>query len=152
MNILFIIGRIALVVIFIAAGAEKLLDIAATAAMIQSKISLPAEISGVVAQIESATGMAWPQLLAIAVGVIELAAALMVAANIGTRGAALVLVLFTAVATFYFHDFWNMAGDARADNLVHAEKNLAMIGGLLVFVALGSWRPTDSAVSELPRI
>ncbi len=152
MNILFIIGRVALVIIFIVAGVEKLLDLAATAAMIQSKISLPAEISGVVAQIESATGMAWPQLLAIAAGVIELAAALMVAANIGTSGAAVVLVLFTAVATFYFHDFWNMAGDARADNLVHAEKNLAIIGGLLVFVALGSWRSADSAVSESPRI
>lgn len=145
MNILFVIGRIALVLIFLISGGEKLMDISATAAYIAAKVAVPAALSGLAAQISSATGMTIPQLLAIATGVIEVAAALMIAANIGTRVGAFLLILFTVTATFYFHDFWNMAGAERLDNLLHAEKNLAIIGGLLVMFVLGSWRPAARA-------
>jgi uncharacterized membrane protein YphA (DoxX/SURF4 family) len=56
---------------------------------------------------------------------------------------AFLLAIFTAAATYYFHDFWNMSGAARADNMIHALKNLSIIGALLVFVAMGSWRPAE---------
>jgi uncharacterized membrane protein YphA (DoxX/SURF4 family) len=79
--------------------------------------------------------------MAIAAGAIELIAGLMVALGIGTRIAAFVLILFTIAATYYFNDFWNMTGDARTDNTIHAMKNLSILGALLVFVVLGSWRP-----------
>ena len=141
MNILLVIGRIALVLIFMISGGEKLMDISATAADIAAKVAIPAALSGLAAQISSATGMTIPQLLAIATGVIEVAAALMIAANIGTRVGAFLLIVFTLVATFYFHDFWNMAGAARIDNVTHALKNLSIIGGLLVMFVLGPWRP-----------
>ena len=141
MNIIFVIARIALVLIFMISGGEKLMDISATAAAIQGKIVIPAALSGLAAQISSATGMTIPQLLAIATAVIEVAAALMIAANIGTRLGAFLLIAFTLLATFYFHDFWNMAGPPRAENFNHAIKNLSIIGGLLVMFVLGPWRP-----------
>jgi putative oxidoreductase len=140
-NILFVIGRIALVLIFIISGGEKLMDISATAAMIEAKVAIPAALSGLAAQISSATGMTIPQLFAIATGVIEVAAALMIAANMGTRVGAFLLIVFTLVATFYFHDFWNMAGAARTENFTQVLKNVSIIGGLLVMFVLGSWRP-----------
>ena len=51
--------------------------------------------------------MTTPQMLAIAVGGFEIIAGLMIALNFGARFFAMLLVLFVAVATFYFHDFWN---------------------------------------------
>ena len=85
--------------------------------------------------------MKLPQLLAIFVGVVEVVAGLLIAFNLATRGAAFVLVIFTIVATFYFHAFWNMSGPPFQENMIHALKNLSIIGGLLIFVVLGSWRP-----------
>ena len=88
--------------------------------------------------------MKWPQLLAILAGVVEVVAGLLVAFNIATRGAAAVLAFFTLVATFYFHAFWNMSGELMQNNMIHVLKNLSIIGGLLTFVVLGSWRPMRS--------
>jgi uncharacterized membrane protein YphA (DoxX/SURF4 family) len=141
MNILFFIGRIAFALIFIVSGAMKLMDIGATASMIGAKVMIPAALAGVASQVESASGMQVPQLLAILTGVVELVGGLMIAVNIGTRFAAILLLVFTAAATFYFHDFWTMTGADRANNLAHALKNLSIIGGLLVFFVLGPWRP-----------
>ena len=46
MNTLFIIGRIAFVLVFILSGAQKLMDIPGTAAMIEPKVAIP-EADGV---------------------------------------------------------------------------------------------------------
>lgn len=141
MNILFFIGRLAFVLIFIFSGATKLMDIGATASMIGSKVMIPSQLAGFAAQLEGATGMTVPQLLAVLTGVVELVGGLMIAVNIGTRIAAILLIVFTAAATFYFHDFWAMTGADRTGNMIHALKNLSIIGGLLVFFVLGGWRP-----------
>ncbi len=115
MHIIFAIARVLLVLIFLLSGAMKLLDIPGTAAQIEPVVAIPDLLQDFVAQVETATSMKWPQLLAILAGVIEVVAGLLIAFNIGTRGAAAVLALFTLVATFYFHAFWNMSGDAHAD-------------------------------------
>jgi putative oxidoreductase len=151
MNILLIIGRLAFVAIFVLSGAQKLMDVGATAAMIQPKIAVPEMLAGFAAQLEGATGMTTPQLLAIAAGVVELGGGLMIAANIGTRVAALALIIFTAAATFWFHDFWNMAGPDRMNNMIHALKNLSLIGALLVFFVIGPWRPEAQQGPAEPR-
>jgi putative oxidoreductase len=144
MHILFAIARVLLVLIFVLSGGMKLLDIAGTAAQIQSVVTIPDMLQDYVAQVESVTSMKWPQLLAIIAGVIEVVGGLLIAFNIATRAAATVLVLFTLVATFYFHAFWNMSGEAMQNNMIHALKNLSIIGGLLTYVVLGSWRPMPS--------
>lgn len=148
MNILLIVGRIAFAAIFVFSGAVKLMDVGATAATIASKISIPAELAGFAAQLETATGMTTPQLMAVAAGVVELGGGLMIAANIGTRVAALGLIVFTAAATFWFHDFWTMTGGERMNNQAHALKNLSLIGALLVFFVIGRWRPGDAESAE----
>ncbi len=140
MSTLLIVGRIAVVLIFVISGALKLMDIPGTAAAIAAKVPVPALLAGLVAELEAAAGMKAPLLMAIATGVIELAGGLLIAANIGTRWAALALLLLTAAATFYFHDFWNMAAAARMENLIHAEKNLSIMGALLMLFVLGTFR------------
>ena len=120
MNILLILGRIAFVVIFVLSGAQKLMDVPGTAAMIAPKITIPPQLTDITTQIEGTTGMTTPHLLAIAAGIVELGCGLMIAANIAVRTAALLLILFTAAATFWFHDFWDMEGADRANNMIHA--------------------------------
>src|SRR5262245_22803975 len=143
-----VLGRIAFVVIFILSGAEKLMDLGAAAAQIQSKVVLPQQLADLVAQAAAAANMTSPQLMALVAGIVEVAGGLMIAANIGTRVAAVALILFTAITTYYFHDFWNMTGPDRAANMIHAIKNLSLVGGLLVFFALGSWRPAPARYEE----
>lgn len=148
MNILFVVGRIAFVLIFILSGAQKLMDIPATAAMIEAKLVVPPLLIDLETQLQSMTGMPLPRLLAMVAGVVEIAGGLLIAANTGTRVAAVVLILFTAAATYLFHDFWAMTGADRAANMIQAMKNVSIMGALLVFFVLGSWRPSAAGDGE----
>jgi uncharacterized membrane protein YphA (DoxX/SURF4 family) len=76
------------------------------------------------------TGMATPQMLAIAVGAFEVIGGLMIALNFGARFFAILLIVLMAGATFYFHDFWNQAAPDNARTLIDALKNLSIIGAL----------------------
>jgi uncharacterized membrane protein YphA (DoxX/SURF4 family) len=141
MNILLVLGRILFVLVFILSGAQKLMDIAGTANAIGSKVVLPDAVTAYTPQLEATTGMTTPTMLAIVVAIIEIGAALMIAANIGARTGAVLLILFTIAATWYFHPFWTMTGKDYSDNMIQALKNLSLIGGLLVIFVIGSWRP-----------
>ena len=129
-------GRVLFAVLFIFSGAAQLLDLTATAQMTE-KIVLPAALATYTAQFEGMTGMAMPQMLAIAAGALELICGIMIALNFGARFFAILLILFVAGATFYFHDFWNQTGPEARNNLVHALKNLSIIGALFMIAGYG---------------
>ena|SRR5271169_2671748 len=131
------LGRVLFAVLFIISGASKLLDLAATTQLTE-KIVLPAALATYTSQLETMTGMPMPQMLAIAAGTIELICGLMIAMNFGARFAAIVLILFVAAATFYFHDFWSQTGAEARNNMIHALKNLSIIGAL--FIIFGTVR------------
>jgi uncharacterized membrane protein YphA (DoxX/SURF4 family) len=126
------LGRVLFVVLFVFSGASKLFDIASTTQAITDKVALPALLTPYTAQLEGVTGMPTAQMLAILAGAVEVLGGLFIALNIGTRFFALLLVLFVGVTTFYFHNFWDMTGADRINNMIHALKNLSLIGGLLV--------------------
>jgi putative oxidoreductase len=137
MNVPFTLGRIALVVLFIISGAQKLTDIAGTADQIQAKLAIPGALADVTSQIEATVGMPIWQILAIVTAMIEVVGGLLIAFNVFARSMAVVLLIFTAVTTYYMHDFWNMpAGPERVNNMIHAMKNLSIIGGFLI---LAGW-------------
>lgn len=145
MNVAFTLGRIALVVLFILAGAGKLLDIPGTAAVIDSKFAIPPFLADYAKQLSDAVNLPTGHILAILVGVIEFVAALLVAVNVLTRTAAFVLLIYTLVTVFYFYDFWNFAAGADRTNLItHALESLSIVGGLLMLIAL----PRRYAVEE----
>ena len=141
MQVILVLGRFLFVLVFILSGGQKLMDIAGTASTIGSKVVLPEALGAYTPQLEAATGMTTPTMLAILVGVVEIGAALMIAANIGARAGAVLLILFTIAATWYFHPFWAMSGPERDANMIQALKNLSLIGGLLVIFVIGPWRP-----------
>lgn len=126
------VGRVLFVVLFVFSGASKLFDIASTTQAIAEKVVLPAMLTQYTAQLEGITGMPTAQMLAILTGALEVVGGLFIALNFGTRTFAWLLVLFVAVTTFYFHNFWDMTGADRINNMIHALKNLSLIGGLLV--------------------
>src|SRR5262249_11909280 len=110
MNVLFALGRIALVVIFIISGAQKLMDIAGTADEIQSKLVIPPALTDVTSQIEATVGMPIWQILAIVVAVIELVGGLLIAFNILMRTMAVILLIFVAGGGVFLPPFLYFAG------------------------------------------
>jgi len=133
-------GRVLFAVLFIYSGATKLFSIQATADTIAAKVIIPAVLAPYVSQIETATSMQLPQLLAIAVGGFEVIAGLMIALNFGVRFFAILLIIFVMAATFYFHDFWNQAAPDNGKTLIEALKNLSIIGALFMIAGYGRGR------------
>jgi len=119
---LLAVGRVVFAVIFLLSGFEKFMDLAGTAGMIGSK------------------GLPLPSVLAIATAALELGGGLLIVVGWQTSIVALALAVFTLVAAYFFHDFWHMQGAERADNLIHALKNLSMFGGFLMLAAVGAGR------------
>jgi putative oxidoreductase len=130
-------GRVLFAVLFIYTGATKLFALQATADAIAAKVIIPSVLAPYTAQLETLTGMTTPHILAIAVGVFEIIAGLMVAVNFAVRFFAILLILYLIAVTFYFNDFWNQAPPENAKTLVEALKNLSIIGGLFIIAGYG---------------
>jgi uncharacterized membrane protein YphA (DoxX/SURF4 family) len=143
-------GRVLFAVLFIYSGATKLFGIQAAADMLASKVTVPALLAPYVTQIETATSMQFPQLLAIAVGGFEVIAGLMIALNFGARFFAVLLIIFVMAATFYFSDFWNQASPDNAKTIMDALKNLSIIGALFMIAGYGRGRrPAEPAYGDM---
>ena len=115
-----LVARVLLALMFVLAGVSKLTGLEGTAGYIGS-VGLPA-----------------PMVLAVASGVLELAAGVMLIVGWQTRGAALALAVFTVVASVLFHNFWAMPADKAFMQQLMFLKNLAVTGGLLFVVAFGA--------------
>src|SRR5215470_15104679 len=137
MPALIIFGRVLFAVLFIYSGATKLFAIQTTADAIAAKVVFPAMIAPYTAQLETMAGMPLTQLLAIAAGAFEIIAGLMIALNFGVRFFAILMIIFVALVTFYFHDFWNQMPPENGRTLVDALKNLSLIGALFMLAGYG---------------
>jgi putative oxidoreductase len=73
-------------------------------------------------------------------GLAEIAGAASLMTGFLTRIGALGLIVFLAITTGYFHDFWNLADPERKTQMVQFMKNLAIAGGLMLVVAEGAGR------------
>ena len=56
----------------------------------------------------------------------------------GARPAALVLALFTLVASYFFHGYWRLPADQQFVQQLMFFKNVAVAGGLLLLAAWGA--------------
>lgn len=119
-----LVGRILLGALFVFAGLGKVMDTAGTAAYMEAESPFPGG-------------------LALAVGVFEIVAGLVLASGFMTRIASLALVGFTALATLFFHE--QVTDPTQA---AMALKNLAIIGGLLMVFAHSQLRSRIDVVDE----
>ena len=115
-----LVGRLLLALLFVPAGITKIGGFEGTVGYIAS------------------VGLPLPQLGAILAIVVEIGAGLALALGWRTRWSALILTVFTVVATFLFHNFWAMPADKAFLQQLMFFKNVAVVGGLFVVAAFGA--------------
>lgn len=118
-DVVVAIARLFLATIFIVSGCLKLMGIA-----------------GVVGYF-TRLGVPQPQIMAYVVALVELIGGVMILVGFMTRWAALVLCVFTGVALYLGHKFWLAPPEQFNNQLNHALKNVAIMGGFLLLYASG---------------
>ena len=121
-DLALLIGRVALAALFIPAGLSKLTDVGAFAASLEKR------------------GVPLADVLAPLGAAVEFFGGIAVLVGVQTRAAALLLVVFTVVATFIAHRFWEFDGAARQTQQSQFFKNLAIVGGYFVLAVTGAGR------------
>jgi putative oxidoreductase len=114
-----LVGRILLSLVFLNAGYRKLMAVAGSAGYF-GKLGFP-----------------MPEVLVWVAIAIELGGAILLIVGWKTRWAAWLLALFTLVATFAAHRFWEVDAAQYANQMNHFMKNIAIIGGFIIVAATG---------------
>jgi len=114
-----LVGRILLSLVFLIAGYRKLMGVAASAGYF-AKLGFP-----------------MPEVLVWVAIAVELGGAILLIVGWKTRWAALLLALFTLIATFAAHRFWEFDAAQYANQMNHFLKNLAIVGGMVILAATG---------------
>jgi putative oxidoreductase len=128
---LLLVGRLAMSAIFIPGGFSKLTHLDAFAQSLGNR-GVPG-------------GMA----MAVLAAAVEFFGSLAVAIGFKTRWAALLMAVFTIVATLVSHRYWELQDATRAMQYAQFMKNLAIAGGFLALSIAGAgkyridpWTPT----------
>ncbi|HWP10584.1 MAG TPA: DoxX family protein [Ramlibacter sp.] len=119
---LALIGRLLIAYLFVPAGWGKIAGFAGTAGYIASK------------------GLPLPELAAALSIAVELGLGLLVLVGWRTRWAALGLAIFVAVITPMFHAYWSVPEAQQMMQKISFDKNVAIVGGLLLLVGFGAGR------------
>jgi len=121
-DLALLLGRVALAALFIPGGLRKLTDLAAFTASLQKQ------------------GVPFSEVLAPLGAGVEFLAGIALLVGLQTRLAAVLLILFTVIATLIAHRFWDFQGTARQMQQGQFLKNLAIVGGFLALWVSGAGR------------
>jgi len=117
-----LLGRILIAAIFLVSGIAKLTDPAGTMGYMQQ------------------AGIPYADILVYVAGIAEVAGGLGILFGFLTRLAALGLFVFLAICQPYFHKFWGMPAEEAKNAMVQFFKDVSIMGGLLMLVAMGPGR------------
>jgi len=137
MQFIYVVGRILLVAIFLGSAAHHLLDLSTTAKFIESW--MPSLFAPYAEKLSTLLGISTPQLIVIVLAVVQIALALLIIFNVGSRFAATLLALYLAGSTAYRFDFANLNDLFHSPSYAMLLSNISVIGGLLILFALESW-------------
>ncbi len=118
-NVVALVGRILLSVMFIISGWGKIGGFAGTVGYIQS------------------VGLPMPQVMAAGALVLELVAGVLLVIGWKTRWAAWALAAFTLIAGVLFHNYWSLPADKQMMQQIMFLKNLSVAGGLMMLAVAG---------------
>lgn len=118
MRLVVVLGRILMGQIFLLAGIHKIMDWQGMSAYMASQ------------------GMPWIPFFLTGAMLVETLGGLSLILGIQPRIGALVLTAFLIPATLIFHDFWTLEDPQRSLQMIMFQKNLAIMGGLLLFSIL----------------
>jgi putative oxidoreductase len=110
-----------------------------------------------VAKVMESAGVPAPQLLLVGAIVFLVAGSLSVIVGYKARIGAVLLLTFLVLASYYFHPFWKLQGQAQQEQMIQFMKNLSMMGAMLFIMANGSgpmsldsWLTKRPALAEKP--
>jgi putative oxidoreductase len=119
-DLLILIARILIGLIFVMSGWGKLTDISGFTATLGSR--------GV------------PEFLGYIAPFVEFGGGLLLIFGLATRYASLVMLVFVVVATFISHRYWDAAPAQVANQFIHFWKNVTIMGGMVLLFASGAGR------------
>jgi len=119
-NLLALVGRVLLSIMFLWSGYGKIGGFAGTVGYIGS------------------VGLPMPEVLAALAIVVEIGAGIALVIGFKARWAAAALAVFTVLAAVLFHNYWAMPADKQMLQQIMFLKNLAITGGLLMVMAFGA--------------
>jgi putative oxidoreductase len=133
MGIAYTLGRVFIPILFVVMGIQNAMNIGELAKMLTANnIIVPDDIAPYLWNIPKQEALSY---LFVA---IEIICGLMVLIGLKARWAALVLIVYAACTIIFVHHFWDMEGATLIENRTEALKDLSIIGGLLLIVAVGS--------------
>src|SRR5216683_1611592 len=91
-----------------------------------------------VAKFMDSAGVPAPQLMLVGAIVFLVAGSLSIIFGYKARIGAALLLTFLVLASYYFHPFWKLEGQAQQEQMIHFMKNLSMMGAMLFVIANGS--------------
>ena len=91
-----------------------------------------------VAKVMDSAGVPAPQLLLVGAIVFLVVGSLSVILGYKARIGAALLLTFLVLASYYFHPFWRLDGQAQQDQMVQFMKTLSIMGAMLFLVSNGS--------------
>jgi len=118
-EVMLLIARIAIVVLFILFGFPKMTGFNGT---VQYMASL---------------GAPMPVLAAIIAVVMEVPAAILIVLGFFTRPLAVLFVFYTLGTAVIGHHYWDMSGDAVLPNMINFYKNISIAGAFLLLAITG---------------
>lgn len=122
-DLLILVGRIAVAQLYVVSGFGKLMGLSAFAASL------------------TRNGVPMPEVMAPIGAVVEFFGGLAVLVGFKTRWSAALILLFTIVATFIGHRYWEFVDAAvRRGQQVNFYKNVTISGGLLFLFVTGGGR------------
>ena len=121
-DLILLMGRLALGVIFVKSGLQKLMGLSAFAASLAGR------------------GIPQSAIWAVIGATVEFIGGILIVTGFRTREASLLMILFVIVATGISHRFWEYAEAARRLQESQFFKNLAIIGGFVLLFVTGAGR------------
>lgn len=121
-DVLLLLSRIFIVILFILFGWEKLLHFSGTVQYMVSE------------------GAPLPAVAAVIAVVMEFFVGIALLIGFYTRPLALLLGLYTIGTALIGHHYWSMPGPQQMDMMIHFYKNIAITGGLFALCAAGPGR------------
>ena len=100
-------------------------------------------------EVMESVGVPAPQFMLAGAIVFLLVGSLSVIVGYKARIGAVLLLTFLVLASYYFHPFWKLEGQAQQEQMIHFMKNLSMMGAMLFIMANGSGpMSVDSLVAQ----
>ncbi|WP_433639543.1 DoxX family protein [Kluyvera georgiana] len=118
-DLLLLVARIAIVLLFILSGYPKMLHYDGTV------------------QYMASIGTPMPALAAIIAIVMEVPAVILVILGFFTRPLAVIFLFYTLGTAVIGHHYWNMTGDAVMPNMINFYKNISISGAFLQLAIVG---------------